>query len=95
MLMHGVMTAFGCRKLEVTASVMSESTEARASVNKPACSSQVALAHLYKWSRSLRGESDAGAATFWFNASLNWMILSAVRALKAPNYATSANDFYF
>lgn len=53
------------RPLETTANVMSESTEARASVNKPTCSSQVALAHLYKWSWSQR------ATTFWFNASLS------------------------
>lgn len=59
------------RPLEITANVMSESTEARASVNKPACSSQVALAHLYEWSWSQRGESDASTTTFWFNADLN------------------------
>lgn len=72
-LMHGVITAFGCRSAQTTRNncQCDESTEARASVNKSACSSQVALAHLYKWSWSQRGESDTGAATFWFNAGLN------------------------
>lgn len=56
------------RPLEITANMMNESSEARVGVNKPACSSQVALAHLYKWSWRQHGESDASAKTFWFNA---------------------------